>query len=101
MMKAARLINEQKATVIVEHLAYNPVEAGYTLDIFTREKLKEDFSKAVKTDRHIYDYVFTDSGNEREFVRNWIREPRSRSTLSFHGRSSFPPRWATTTPIGR
>jgi type III restriction enzyme len=69
MMKAARLINEQKATVIVEHLAYNPVEADYTLDIFTREKLREDFSKAVKTEHHIYDYVFTDSGTERKFVR--------------------------------
>lgn len=69
MLKAARLINEQKATVIVEHLAYNPVEQSHTLDIFTQEKPKEDYSKAVKTGRHIYDYVFTDSANEREFVR--------------------------------
>ena len=69
MLKAARLINEQKATVIVEHLAYNPVEDSHTLDIFTQEKPKEDFSKAVKTGRHIYDYVFTDSANERAFVR--------------------------------
>jgi type III restriction enzyme len=69
MLKAARLINEQKATVIVEHLAYDPVEDSHTLDIFTQEKPKEDFSKAVKTGRHIYDYVFTDSANEREFVR--------------------------------
>lgn len=38
-------------------------------DIFTQEKPKEDFSKAIKTDRHIYDYVFTDSKNERTFVK--------------------------------
>ena len=69
MLKAVRLINEQKATVIVEHLAYNPVEDSHSLDIFTQEKPKEDFSKAVKTGRHIYDYVFTDSANERTFVR--------------------------------
>jgi type III restriction enzyme len=69
MLKAARLINEQKATVIVEHLAYNPVEDSHTLDIFTQEKPKEDFSKAFKAGRHIYDYVFTDSANEREFVK--------------------------------
>jgi hypothetical protein len=42
-------------TVIVEHLAYDPVEDTHTLDIFTQEKSKEDFSKTVKTDRHIYD----------------------------------------------
>jgi type III restriction enzyme len=69
MRLAARLINEQKATVIVEHLAYNPAEDAHSLDIFTREKPKEDFSRALKTERHIYDYVFTDSATERKFVR--------------------------------
>ena len=70
ILKTSRIINEQKATVIVEHLAYNPVEDAHTLDIFTQEKPKEDFSKAVKTDRHIYDYVFTDSKNERAFLKD-------------------------------
>ena len=67
--KAAQLINEQKATVIVEHLAYNPVDDAHDIDIFTREKPKDDFSKAIKADHHIYDYVFTDSETERKFVR--------------------------------
>lgn len=40
----------------------------YETDIFTREKPREDFSKALKVDRHVYDYVFTDSKNERAFV---------------------------------
>jgi type III restriction enzyme len=70
ILKTSRIVNEQKATVIVEHLAYNPVEATHTLDIFTQEKPKEDFTKAIKTDRHIYDYVFTDSKSERAFVRD-------------------------------
>lgn len=65
---AARLINEQKATVIVEHLAYDPVDECFDSKIFTAEKPKEDFSKAFESKRHIYDYVFTDSKVEREFV---------------------------------
>lgn len=65
---AARLINEQKAAVIVEHLVYNPTEQVYNIDIFAKEKPREDFSKAVKVKHHIYDYVFTDSENERTFV---------------------------------
>lgn len=69
MIQSARLINEQKATVIVEHLAYNPVEDTYSSDIFTKEKPKEDFSKAYEAKRHVYDYVFTDSKNERAFVQ--------------------------------
>lgn len=69
MAKAARLINEQKATVIVEHLTYDMVEDRHNSDIFTQQQRKEDFSKAIPVSRHIYEYVFTDSKNERDFVR--------------------------------
>lgn len=68
IIKATRLINEQKATVIVEHLTYDPIDDHHGIDIFTHEKPKASFDKAVKADRHIYDYVFTDSKNERDFV---------------------------------
>ena len=68
--EAIRLVNEQKATMIIEHLAYDPVEDKFDLDIFTAGQTKQDFSKAGdKLKRHIYDYVITDSGIEREFVR--------------------------------
>lgn len=68
---AIRLINEQKATVIIEHLAYDPVEDKFDLDIFTAGQTKQDFSNAVKTPKHhIYDFVLPDSGSmpEREFA---------------------------------
>ncbi|MHB1656109.1 MAG: type III restriction-modification system endonuclease [Burkholderiales bacterium] len=68
--EAVRLINEQKATMVIEHLAYDPVEDKFDLDIFTAGQTKQDFSKAGdKLKRHIYDYVITDSGIEREFVK--------------------------------
>lgn len=68
--EARRLINEQKATMVVEHLAYDPVEERYELDIFTAGQTKQDFSKSgAKLDRHIYDYVLTDSDTERQFVK--------------------------------
>ena len=68
--EAVRLINEQKATMIIEHLAYDPVEDKFDLDIFSAGQTKQDFSKAGdKLKRHIYDYVITDSGIERDFVK--------------------------------
>jgi type III restriction enzyme len=49
-------------------LTYNPVEDWHELtDIFTVDK-QQDFSRAVKTERHVYDYVYTDSKNEKSFV---------------------------------
>ncbi|WP_454742270.1 type III restriction-modification system endonuclease [Cupriavidus necator] len=68
--EAVRLVNEQKATMVIEHLAYDPVEDKFDLDIFTAGQTKQDFSKAGdKLKRHIYDYVITDSGIERDFVK--------------------------------
>lgn len=66
--RAGTLINEQKATAIVEHIAYDPVDESYGSNIFTAEKPRDDFSKAFEANKHIYDYVFTDSTTERSFV---------------------------------
>ncbi|MGY1840227.1 MULTISPECIES: type III restriction-modification system endonuclease [unclassified Modestobacter] len=67
--EAARLINEQKATVIVEHLAYDALEDRFDMAIFTENQSAQDFSKAgEKLKKHVYDYVVTDSTVERDFV---------------------------------
>ena len=57
--KAIRLINEQKATMIVEQITYNRAEGTYDSAIFTAER-NTDFSKAYRAQKHIQDYVFTD-----------------------------------------
>jgi type III restriction enzyme len=67
ILKAAKLINEQKGTVVIEHLEYDMTTGVHeTPDIFTQRK--EDLSKGFKARHHIYDYVFTDSTVERTFV---------------------------------
>jgi type III restriction enzyme len=69
--KASRFINEQKSTVVVEHLAYDTIAETHSLGIFTQDRQKVDFSKAGdKLNRHIYDYVVTDSKVERSFVKD-------------------------------
>jgi type III restriction enzyme len=67
--EAARLVNEQKATAIVEHLAYDALEGRFDTAIFTENQTTQDFANAGnKLTKHIYDYVVTDSKVEREFV---------------------------------
>lgn len=67
--ETARIINEQKATVIVEHLTYDTLADRHDTAIFTENQTKQDFAKAgAKLKKHIYDYVVTDSGVERDFV---------------------------------
>ena len=67
--EAARLINEQKATVIVEHLTYDTLEDRFDAAIFTQNQTAQDFAKAgKKLTKSVYDYVVTDSKVERDFV---------------------------------
>ena len=46
--EASRLINEQKATVIIEKLQYDAVEACYDVDIFTANQSNQDFTNATE-----------------------------------------------------
>ncbi|HBP6900921.1 DEAD/DEAH box helicase family protein [Legionella pneumophila serogroup 1] len=65
----SKIINEQKASQVIEHLAYDTLNDKHDLDIFTGAQVKEDFSFAgTPLRRHIYDYVITDSNVERNFV---------------------------------
>ena len=67
--QAAHLINEQKASMVVEHLAYNLLEDKFDTSIFTASQTKQDFSNAGQPlKKHIYDYLVTDSDIEKKFV---------------------------------
>jgi type III restriction enzyme len=69
--KTTRLILEQKATMIVDHITYNQVDGEYDNAIFTQEK-HTSMDKAFKAQKSILDYVFTDGtakeSNEKKFV---------------------------------
>lgn len=58
--KTIRLIKEQKATMIVEHITYDTIEGSYDSSIFTAEKHASTMEKAYKAKKAIQDYVFTD-----------------------------------------
>ena len=69
--EASRLIKEQKASVVIEKLAYDATEDKYDTDIFTAAQTGQDFSKVTKKlKNHIYDYCVTDSDVERRFVND-------------------------------
>ena len=63
-----KLIKEQKATMIVEHIGYNMIDRTYDSDIFMQEKPSQPLSKAYAARKHILDYVFTDGNTERDFA---------------------------------
>lgn len=59
IIKAIRLINEQKATMLVEQITYNKADGSQDSNIFTAEK-NTDFSRAYRAKKNVQDYVFAD-----------------------------------------
>lgn len=67
--KAAGLINNEKATAIIEHITYHVLDERYDKDVFTEPAMKGRLGvNAVKAKKHLYDHVIYDSSKEREFA---------------------------------
>lgn len=70
ILKASRIINEQKASMIIEHITYNPIDEVFDSNIFTNNNLTGTLGKdAIEVKKHIYDYVVTDSNVEKKFAK--------------------------------
>lgn len=69
IIKASGLINDEKSTAIVQHIAYNMLDERYSTDIFTEPAIKGRLDvNAMKAQRHLYDHILYDSTNERNFA---------------------------------
>ena len=70
VIRAGNIINEEKATAIIEHITYNTLDEEYGTDIFTEPTMKGRLNvNAMKTKKHLYDHVLYDSTNEKEFAK--------------------------------
>ena len=69
ILKAASLINDQKATAIIEHITYDVLDEKYSTDVFTDPTIKGKLGvNAMKVKKHLYDHIVYDSSNERDFA---------------------------------
>ena len=69
ILKSAELINEQKATAIIEHITYHALDDRYGTDVFTEPTIKGKLNaNAMKAKKHLYDHIIYDSANEHQFA---------------------------------
>ena len=70
ILKTGKLINDQKASQIIEHITYNKLDAAYDTDIFTGANLRGKVgTNAVPSIKGLYDYLIYDSNGERDFAQ--------------------------------
>ena len=96
--KVIRLINEQKATMIVEHISYDQIEGEYDSTIFTAEKTSTSIDKAFKATKHIQDYVFTDGYAEKSVERRFAEDLDNAEEVCVYAK--LPRGFHIPTPVG-
>lgn len=69
IIKAAALINDEKATAIIEHITYDVMDDHYGTEVFTDPTMKGRLGvNAMKAKKHLYDHIVYDSSNEQKFA---------------------------------
>lgn len=70
IIQAAKLINNEKATAIIQHITYDVLEDRYDTDLFTDATIKGKLNvNVMKADKHLFDHIVYDSTNERKFAQ--------------------------------
>lgn len=68
--KVSNLINQEKATTIIDGITYHKTDKKFDNDIFTINNVRGELGEnAIDVRKHIYDFLVTDSKNEREFAK--------------------------------
>ncbi len=96
--KVIRLIKEQKATMIVEHITYDRIQGSYDSDIFTAEKHSQGIDKAFRVHKHIQDYVFTDGIAEQSVERRFAQDLEAANEVCVYAK--LPKGFQIPTPVG-
>lgn len=96
--QVTKKINEQKATMIVDHISYNQIVEKYTNEIFTVGKNEQSFSKAFPAKKAIQDYVFTDGTAEESIEKNFAKNLDVSSQVCVYAK--LPKGFYIPTPFG-
>ena len=96
IIKAFNIINEQKASVIIEHIIYNKLEDCYTTNVFTETTLKGKLGvNAIRTKKHIFDHLVYDSKIERDLAETMDKQDEIAVYIK------LPSSFYINTPVGK
>lgn len=71
IQKVINIIEEEKATTLINNVTYSKTSQSYEDEIFTINNFQGSLKENIlRVQKHIYDFVKTDSKIEREFAQN-------------------------------
>ena len=96
--KVVRLVNEQKATMVVEHVSYNAMEGEYDSAIFTAERTMQRFDRVFLAKKAVQDYVFTDGTADKSIERKFAEDLDAADEVCVYAK--LPRAFQIPTPVG-
>ena len=96
IVRAAALLNSEKAAAIVQHISYQALDDRYGLDVLTGPAYRSrPGGNAVRAEKHLFDFVLCDSAQEQDFVEALERSPQVAVYVK------LPQSFCIPTPVGR
>ena len=96
--KVTTIINEQKASMIVDHIIYNMTDGTYDNDIFTSTQSKVDAKKVFETHKSIKDFIITDGLAENSIEKKFASSLESADEVVVYAK--LPRGFQIPTPVG-
>lgn len=93
-----KLIKDEKATMIVEHIEYDRLNETYDSNIFTQDKHAQPVNKAYNAKKSIVDYVFTDGSAEKSVERSFAESLDTATEVCVYAK--LPRSFQIPTPVG-
>lgn len=96
--KVVRIVNEQKAAMVVEHVTYDQIEGEYDSAIFTAGATATGMDRAFKAVKCVQDYVFTDGYAEKSVERRFAEDMDAAAEVCVYAK--LPRGFHIPTPVG-
>ncbi len=96
--KVIKLIKEQKANMIVDHISYNQIDGSYDSDIFTAGMERKNYGNAFRAQKSIQDYVFTDGTAENSVEKKFATDLDNAAEVCVYAK--LPKGFQIPTPVG-
>lgn len=96
--KVVRLIKEQKASMVVNHITYNRIDGSFDSTIFTAQQHSQLLDKAFQAKKAVQDYIFTDGTAEESIERRFAQELDRADEVCVYAK--LPKEFKIPTPVG-
>lgn len=98
IIQVSKIIKQQKATMVIDHISYYKTGEKYDSSIFTAVKTERDFIKAFVGEKSVQRYIFPDGQSENSIERKFVENLETAKEVKIYAK--LPRGFKIPTPVG-